>query len=91
MYQARGITNTGLVWMLLLSFSLTIFCSRNRNPEVLIKKYFQQLTSGCGRDSCHNIHCVSGGRTALSCDEAAAMALRLLLEKAQLCPDETGS
>ena len=67
-----------------------LFRFRTRNPEVLIKKYFQQLTSGCGRHNCLNIHCVSGGRTALSCDEAAAMALRLLLEKAQLCPDETG-
>lgn len=58
------------------------------SPETLIKKYFQQLTSGCGRTTCKNKQCVSGGRSALSCDEAAAVALRLLLEKAQICTDQ---
>lgn len=60
----------------------------NASPETLIKKYFQQLTSGCGRSSCKNKECVSGGRTALPCDEAAAVALRLLLEKSQICSDQ---
>lgn len=61
-------------------------------PEVLIKKYFQQLTTGCGRSNCTNTHCVSGGLTALSCEEAAIMALKLLIDKAQICaaePSET--
>ena len=33
---------------------------------------------------------MSGGGTVLSCDEAAAMALHLLLDKAQLCTDQLG-
>jgi len=54
-------------------------------PEKLIKKYFEQLTSGCGRSICNNKQCVKGGHVKLSSDEAAALALHFLKEQAQIC------
>ncbi|XP_065669331.1 ubiquitin-protein ligase E3A isoform X3 [Hydra vulgaris] len=61
---------------------------RRISPELLIKKYFQQLTSGCGRKSCSNKKCVSGGFVAMNCEEAAVMALKCIIEKAQICEDQ---
>lgn len=57
-----------------------------RAAEDLVKKYFHQLTSGCGKADCDNRFCASSGQqTSLSKDEAAALALGLLLKKARLC------
>lgn len=62
-----------------------MFNSRKNDPGKLIQKYFQQLTSGCGRPNCTNKECVSGGRIALSNNEAGALALHFLLQNAQIC------
>lgn len=58
------------------------------NPEVLIRHYFKQLTVGCGQTTCTNLQCVSGGRVPLCNDDAAAMALRLLIDKAEICSEQ---
>eukprot|EP00794_Sanderia_malayensis_P007143 gene7143-7948_t len=59
---------------------------RKRAAEDLVKKYFLQLTNGCGRVSCDNEFCASSGKHKdLNKDEAAALALGLLLKKARLC------
>lgn len=59
--------------------------SRRIHPKILIKKYFEQLTSGCGLSICHNKQCVKGGHTKLPSNEAAAQALKFLKEEAQIC------
>jgi len=56
-----------------------------RSAEELIKRYFIQLTEGCGRADCSNEHCATGSKKQLPKNEAAATALQLLLIKARLC------
>ena len=44
----------------------------------LIKRYFQQLTTGCGLSGCENTWCCSGGKHEPLAPQAAAVeALRL--------------
>ncbi|XP_023210591.1 ubiquitin-protein ligase E3A-like [Centruroides sculpturatus] len=54
----------------------------------LIERYYYQLTDGCGKPECSNIHCASSGKIQkLSPDQAAAMALQLFVShpRAKLC------
>lgn len=56
--------------------------ARLQNAKVLIgalvKRYFQQLTSGCGLSGCENTWCCSGGKQEPFAPQAAAIeALRL--------------
>jgi ubiquitin-protein ligase E3 A len=54
----------------------------------LIERYYYQLTDGCGRSTCSNVHCASCpsfGHASLSPNEAALTAIRLAKEKASLC------
>lgn len=54
----------------------------------LIERYYYQLTDGCGKPECTNIHCASSGKIQkLSPDQAAAMALQLFVShpRAKLC------
>jgi len=55
------------------------------SAQELIKRYFVQLTEGCGRAECSNEHCATGNKTPLSRNEAAATALKLLGKKAKIC------
>ena len=60
---------------------------RRRDAEDLFKRYFDQVTKGCGQQDCDNKFCASGKlQTNLNKDEAAALALNLLFKKANLCP-----
>ena len=74
-----------------INYQKVMIFSRRVNSELLIKKYFQQLTSGCGRPNCSNKQCVSGGFNALPCNQAAAMAIKFLFEKAQICENNIGN
>ncbi|KXJ10271.1 ubiquitin-protein ligase E3A [Exaiptasia diaphana] len=58
---------------------------KRATAEQLIKNYFYQLTNGCGMTDCNNENCASNGRLKLSSNDAAALALKLFHEKAQLC------
>ena len=63
-----------------------IYCSR-QDAEGRIKRYFDQVTKGCGQQQCDNEFCASGKlQSSPNKDEAAALALRLLLKGARLCP-----
>ena len=54
-----------------------ILICRKGSPEALIKKYFQQLTSGCEKPLFNNRYCVSAGHVALSSNEAASILLHM--------------
>ncbi|GAB6033283.1 Putative E3 ubiquitin-protein ligase HTD2 [Chamberlinius hualienensis] len=52
----------------------------------LIERYYYQVTSGCGRESCTNEFCASSGKMrSTSANQAAATALQLFKDKAKLC------
>lgn len=51
----------------------------------LIRKYFLQLTQGCGKKDCDNPDCATGRGESLSPDEAASKALLLVQNKGRLC------
>jgi len=58
-----------------------------QDAEGRIKRYFDQVTKGCGQQQCDNEFCASGKlQSSPNKDEAAALALRLLLKGARLCP-----
>lgn len=52
----------------------------------LIERYFYQLSDGCGKPNCANKNCASSGSVeALSPNQAAARAIQLYSEEAELC------
>lgn len=52
----------------------------------LIERYYYQLTNGCGNPNCNNENCASNAnRQKLNTDQAAALALELVMRKARLC------
>lgn len=52
----------------------------------LIERYFYQLRDGCGNPSCGNICCASSGEVkSLTPNQAAAKAIQLFSEDAELC------
>ncbi|EFX61056.1 hypothetical protein DAPPUDRAFT_340714, partial [Daphnia pulex] len=52
----------------------------------LIKRYYFQLTEGCGDSNCNNEHCASSKKVQnLSPNQAAAQALDLFARKGRLC------
>ena len=85
--MATGLGPTGHADLsYLFTILVLIYCSR-QDAEGLIKRYFDQVTEGCGQQQCDNEFCASGKlRSSSNKDEAAALALRLLLKGARLCP-----
>jgi len=61
--------------------------NQQKSAETLIKKYYFQITKGCGRVNCGNPHCASSA-APLSPNEAAVRALQLFKERAQMCKAE---
>ena len=62
---------------------------RRKDAEDLIKRYFDQVTKGCGKKFCDNEFCASGKlQSSPNKDEAGALALKLLSNRAKLCPLE---
>lgn len=58
----------------------------------LIRKYYYQLTVGCGKKNCDNPNCASSGPTpSLSPNDAAAQAIQCVKAKTILCPLQTDS
>ncbi|XP_052120401.1 ubiquitin-protein ligase E3A isoform X2 [Frankliniella occidentalis] len=52
----------------------------------LIERYFYQLLDGCGNPNCDNVHCASSGKAkVLTPNQAAAQAIQLFSQEAQLC------
>lgn len=52
----------------------------------LIERYFYQLSDGCGNTKCTNKNCASSGDVEkLTPNQAAARALQLYSEEAELC------
>lgn len=52
----------------------------------LIERYFYQLREGCGNNECKNKNCASSGQVSnLTPNQAAAKALQLYSEDAELC------
>uniref|UniRef100_A0A1Y1KR63 Ubiquitin-protein ligase E3A n=2 Tax=Photinus pyralis TaxID=7054 RepID=A0A1Y1KR63_PHOPY len=52
----------------------------------LIERYFYQLTEGCGNPTCNNKYCASSAEfKPLSANQAAALAINLFSQEAQLC------
>lgn len=52
----------------------------------LIERYFYQLSDGCGKTNCANKNCASSGSVeALSPNQAAARAIQLYSQEAELC------
>lgn len=52
----------------------------------LIEQYFYQLSNGCGNPSCSNSNCASSGQVAsLTPNQAAARAIQLYTQEAELC------
>lgn len=52
----------------------------------LIERYFYQLSDGCGKPNCANKNCASSGSVeALSPNQAAARAIQLYSQEAELC------
>lgn len=52
----------------------------------LIERYFYQLSDGCGNPKCGNKNCASsGGVETLSPNQAAARAIQLYTQEAELC------
>jgi len=74
-----------------LLFFNVFLCRKRATAEQLIKDYFYQLTDGCGVSGCSNENCASNGRLNLTRNEAAARALTLFHEKAQLCSNLVGN
>ncbi len=57
--------------------------------ESLIRKYHDQLTKGCGQESCDNPDCATGSGKALDATAAAIKAIKLAKQGklARLCVD----
>ena len=65
--------------------------SSYRKGSELVKRYFQQLTVGCGRKGCPNQHCLScpDGPGRLEPAQAALLSLELAQgAEHRLCEDE---
>ena len=58
---------------------------------MLVRKYFIQLTEGCGNTDCTNSNCATGSGTCMGQNEAAAKAMSIVhkSKKVRMClPDE---
>ena len=53
--------------------------------QKLVQRYYYQVTRGCGNAKCENKSCAQNRPTPVGNDEAAAIALQLLKERANLC------
>ena len=53
--------------------------------ENLLRKYYHQVTLGCGNAKCKNKSCAQNRPIPVSNDEGAAIALQLVKERASLC------
>ena len=64
------------------------YSCRVQSPKELIEDYFKLLTQGCGNGHCNNQYCASSPqfckRTAMSPNEAAIEAIRLVKEVSKL-------
>ena len=49
----------------------------------LIQQYFDQLTKGCGEDTCTNANCATGSKKTMDANDAATKALALTLNHSQ--------
>lgn len=59
---------------------------KRTNAKKLIERYFYQLSDGCGNPNCSNRNCASSGAIRhLTPNQAAARAIQLFSEEAQLC------
>lgn len=59
---------------------------KRTNAKKLIERYFYQLSDGCGNPNCGNRYCASSGAIKnLTPNQAAARAIQLFSEDAQLC------
>lgn len=59
---------------------------KRTNAKKLIERYFYQLSDGCGNPDCVNRYCASSGAVRnLTPNQAAARAIQLFSEDAQLC------
>lgn len=59
---------------------------KRTHAKQLIERYFYQLSDGCGSANCTNQNCASSGAVkSLTPNQAAARAIQLFSEDAQLC------
>lgn len=56
--------------------------------QKLIRRYYHQVTNGCGNANCVNKACAQNRHTPVGSDEGAAIALQLFKERAKLCVEE---
>lgn len=60
--------------------------SKRAVAKKLIEQYFYQLSNGCGNPKCGNRNCASSGQViALTPNQAAARAIQLYTQEAELC------
>lgn len=55
----------------------------------ILLRYHHQVTHGCGNETCQNKHCAQNRTISVSNDEAAAIALQLFKQRADLCVQES--
>lgn len=59
---------------------------KRSTAKKLIERYFYQLSDGCGKANCANKNCASSGSVeTLSPNQAAARAIQLYSQEAELC------
>ncbi|XP_055626355.1 ubiquitin-protein ligase E3A [Toxorhynchites rutilus septentrionalis] len=59
---------------------------KRASARKLIERYFYQLVDGCGNTKCNNKHCASSGKVEkLTPNAAAARAIQLFTQEAELC------
>lgn len=60
---------------------------KRASAKKLIERYFYQLSDGCGNPKCGNKNCASSGSVEanMSPNQAAARAIQLYTQEAQLC------
>ncbi|XP_055535236.1 ubiquitin-protein ligase E3A isoform X1 [Wyeomyia smithii] len=59
---------------------------KRASAKKLIERYFYQLVDGCGNPKCNNKYCASSGKVEkLSPNAAAARAIQLFTQEAELC------
>ncbi|XP_055592376.1 ubiquitin-protein ligase E3A isoform X2 [Uranotaenia lowii] len=59
---------------------------KRASAKKLIERYFYQLVDGCGNPKCGNKYCASSGKVEkLSPNAAAARAIQLFTQEAELC------
>ena len=65
------------------------FTFQRENVQLMIRRYFIQLTEGCGVKGCHNPNCATGSGKPRGPNTAAATAVLLVQRKAKLCMPPT--